>query len=84
MPGSVGRRVGIPVAILGVFCDCRKTRLYLFFALFSLTNMAALRPTAVRAIAAQRGAFRPSRPVMAAKPVFQPHVGRFSQENILK
>ncbi|PWN93223.1 hypothetical protein FA10DRAFT_298633 [Acaromyces ingoldii] len=48
--------------------------------------MAALRPTAIRAMGAQRGAFRPSRAALApaSKPVFQPHVGRFAVENVYK
>lgn len=46
--------------------------------------MAALRPTAIRALQAQRGAFRPSAPAMSVRPQFQPHVDRFSVENVTK
>ncbi|UZJ57198.1 hypothetical protein CBS101457_006518 [Exobasidium rhododendri] len=46
--------------------------------------MAALRPTAVRAMNAHRGAFRPSAPTMSVKPVFQPHAGHFTRENFFK
>lgn len=46
--------------------------------------MAALRPTAIRALQAQRGAFRASAPIKAAKPTFQPHFYRITPENVTK
>lgn len=46
--------------------------------------MAAFRPSVMRALAAQRGAFRPSAPARAVKPQFQPHVGLFSVEKVSK
>jgi len=46
--------------------------------------MAALRPTAIRALQAQRGAFRASAPIKAVKPTFQPHFYRFTPENVTK
>ena len=46
--------------------------------------MAALRPTAIRALQAQRGAFRASAPIKAVKPTFQPHFYRITPENVTK
>lgn len=49
-----------------------------------------IRPTAIRAIARSSpmgAAFRPTAQALASsrpQPVFQPHVGRFAQENVLK